>query len=167
MVYLNVAAVFPTPGGGGVSGDSPKWGLILLRFISFDGVCGEVVRLIGILLGKLLGKAILLTNVDCCGGKGWSCRGGSSGTFIADGPAEGVAVGLPVGVYVVGDLLRLADGLAEGVVVGLSVGVDVVGDVLWLADGLVEGVPVSLSGPAEGVAVWALYLGLQMGLRRR
>jgi len=160
VVYLNVAAVFPTPGGGGVSGDSPKWGLILLRFISFDGVCGEVVRLIGILLGKLLGKAILLTNVDCC-------RGGSSGTFIADGPAEGVAVGLPVGVYVVGDLLRLADGLAEGVVVGLSVGVDVVGDVLWLADGLVEGVPVSLSGPAEGVAVWALYLGLQMGLRRR
>jgi len=84
----------------------------MLRFVIVDGVCGEVVRLLGIHLGKLLGKAILLASVDCCGGKGWSCRGGSSGTFIADGPAEGVAVGLPVGVYVVGDLLGLSDGLA-------------------------------------------------------
>ena len=48
------------------------------------------------------------------------------------GLAVGVALGLFVGVDVVGNLL----GLAVGVALGLFVGVDVVGDLLWLEDGL-------------------------------
>ena len=77
--------------------------------------------------------------------RGESCRGGSSGTFIMDRLAEEAAVGLSMGVGVVGDLLGLADGLAEGVAVGFTEEVDVAGNLLGFAGGLAEGVAVGLS----------------------